>query len=40
MKICYAKVAIIGAGGIGCPLAMYLVGAGIGTLGIYDSDKV
>ncbi len=35
-----AKVGIIGAGGIGCPLAMYLAAAGIGTIGLFDSDSV
>jgi len=33
-------VAIIGAGGIGCPLAIYLAGAGIGNIGLFDSDVV
>jgi adenylyltransferase/sulfurtransferase len=40
LKLVEAKVAIIGAGGIGCPLALYLAGAGIGTIAIYDSDTV
>lgn len=40
VKICKSKVAVIGCGGIGCPLAMYLASAGIGTLGLFDSDKV
>jgi adenylyltransferase/sulfurtransferase len=31
---------IIGAGGIGCPAAYYLAGAGIGTIGIIDHDVV
>ena len=39
-KIINAKVAIIGSGGIGCPVAMYLAGAGVGTLGLFDSDQV
>lgn len=34
------KIAIIGCGGIGCPLAMYLAGAGVGNLGLFDSDVV
>lgn len=40
LQICQAKIAIIGSGGIGCPLALYLAGAGIGTLGLFDSDVV
>lgn len=39
-KIMKAKIALIGSGGIGCPLAMYLAAAGIGTLGLFDSDAV
>ncbi|KJH49230.1 ThiF family protein [Dictyocaulus viviparus] len=35
-----AKVVIIGAGGLGCPVAMYLSGAGVHTLGIVDYDEV
>lgn len=31
---------MIGCGGIGCPLALYLAGAGVGTLGLFDSDTV
>ena len=31
---------IIGAGGLGCPAAIYLAGAGIGRLGIVDYDAV
>jgi molybdopterin/thiamine biosynthesis adenylyltransferase/rhodanese-related sulfurtransferase len=36
----YAKVLIVGAGGLGCPAAQYLAAAGIGTLGIADNDAV
>lgn len=39
-KLLNAKVLIIGAGGLGAPCALYLAGAGIGRLGIVDSDKV
>lgn len=39
-KILKAKVLIIGAGGLGAPAALYLGAAGIGTLGIVDSDEV
>jgi adenylyltransferase/sulfurtransferase len=35
-----ARVLIIGAGGLGSPLALYLAAAGIGTLGIVDDDRV
>ena len=35
-----AKVLVIGAGGLGSPVAMYLAAAGIGTLGIADFDTI
>lgn len=40
MKVSNAKILIIGAGGIGAPAAYYLAGAGVGTLGIVDGDRV
>lgn len=39
-KLLNAKVLIIGAGGLGAPVAMYLAAAGIGTIGIADADEV
>ena len=39
-KILKSKVLVIGAGGLGCPVADYLSRAGVGTLGIADHDKV
>lgn len=35
-----SKILVIGAGGLGAPLLLYLAGAGIGTLGIIDDDDV
>ncbi len=39
-KILNSKVLIIGIGGLGCPVAEFLVRSGIGTLGIADYDIV
>jgi adenylyltransferase/sulfurtransferase len=40
VKLKNAKVLIIGAGGLGSPLALYLAAAGIGKIGLVDFDKV
>jgi len=39
-KLKAAKVLVVGAGGLGSPLLLYLAAAGIGTLGIIDFDRV
>jgi molybdopterin/thiamine biosynthesis adenylyltransferase/rhodanese-related sulfurtransferase len=40
LKLLSSKVLLIGAGGLGSPAALYLAAAGVGTLGIVDSDVV
>lgn len=39
-KLKQASVLIVGAGGLGCPLLMYLAAAGVGTIGVVDFDVV
>ncbi len=39
-KILESSVLVIGAGGLGCPSSIYLVAAGVGTIGIVDDDVV
>ncbi len=39
-KLLESKVLLLGAGGLGSPIALYLAAAGVGTLGIVDDDTV
>ena len=39
-KIAKAKILLVGAGGLGSPAALYLAAAGVGTIGLIDSDVV
>lgn len=39
-KICNGKVLVIGSGGLGAPVLLYLAAAGVGTIGVIDGDTV
>lgn len=39
-RIANSKILIVGAGGLGCPVALYMASAGVGTLYIADDDEV
>ncbi|MFT6922229.1 MAG: molybdopterin/thiamine biosynthesis adenylyltransferase/rhodanese-related sulfurtransferase [Crocinitomicaceae bacterium] len=40
LKLKQAKILVVGAGGLGCPILQYLSAAGVGTIGIIDDDIV
>ncbi len=40
IKLKNKSALIIGCGGLGCPAALYLCSAGIGTLGLLDNDSI
>ena len=40
LKLLQSRVLVVGAGGLGSPLLLYLAAAGVGTIGIIDDDEV
>jgi molybdopterin/thiamine biosynthesis adenylyltransferase/rhodanese-related sulfurtransferase len=40
LRLKSAKVLLVGAGGLGCPIGLYLAAAGVGTIGVVDFDVV
>ena len=39
-KLSQARVLIVGMGGLGCPVSLYLAAAGVGSISICDPDRV
>ena len=39
-KLKKAKVLVVGAGGLGCPILLYLAAVGVGTIGVIDFDTI
>ncbi|MBX9634029.1 MAG: ThiF family adenylyltransferase, partial [Magnetospirillum sp.] len=39
-KLLESRVLVVGAGGLGSPLILYLAAAGVGTIGVVDDDEV
>jgi molybdopterin/thiamine biosynthesis adenylyltransferase len=40
LRLKTAKVLVIGCGGLGSPILLYLAAAGVGTIGVIDGDRV
>src|SRR3984957_7906301 len=39
-KLLESRVLVVGAGGLGSPMLLYLAAAGVGTIGVIDDDRV